>query len=134
MNSEIQYLTENIENNKSNYKKIICYKFRGVIYLKKGLYIESIYDFTQSINLLNKVNKWKRNVKFNTSQELGESLFYRGYAFAKVNNLEKASKDFDKALKESLYCIDYEFFQKLDGKAKDILETQLKLLNLFSFK
>ena len=90
---------------------------------------------TVSKNCLSRnFKKLKRNVKFNTSQELGESLFYRGYAFAKVNNLEKASKDFDNAIKESLYCIDYEFFQKLDGKAKDILETQLKLLNLFSFK
>ena len=40
MNSEIQYLTENIENNKSNYKKIICYKFRGVIYIKR-VYIQN---------------------------------------------------------------------------------------------
>jgi len=134
LNSEIQQYTEFLENNKSIYKKIICYKLRGVLYLKEELFIDAINDFTQSINLLNKINKWKRKVKLQTNQELGESFFYRGYALAKINNIKKAIKDFDKALEKNLYCIDYEFFRKLDGEVKDILEKQLQLLNLFSFK
>ena len=73
----------------------------------------------------------KRKVKFQTNQEFGESYFYRGYALAKINNIKKAIKDFDKALEKSLYCIDYEFLGKLDGEAKDILETKLKLLYFF---
>jgi tetratricopeptide (TPR) repeat protein len=134
LNSEIQQYTEFLENNKSIFKKIICYKLRGVLYLKEELFIDAINDFTQSINLLNKINKWKRKVKLQTNQELGESYFYRGYAFAKINNIKKAIKDFDKALKKTPYCIDYEFFRKLDGEAKHILGTQLKLLKLFTFK
>ena len=45
--------------------------------------------------------------------------------------IKKAIKDFDKALEKNLNCIDYEFFRKLNGEAKDILETQLKLLYFF---
>ena len=62
MNSEIQQYTEFLENNKSIYKKIICYKLRGVLYLKEELFIDAINDFTKSINLLKKINKWKGKV------------------------------------------------------------------------
>ena len=51
-----------------------------------------------------------------------------------INNTKEAILDFDKALKICTYCIDYRFYRKLNGEAKDILEKQLKLLNLFSFK
>ena len=111
--------------NESINKKIIAYKFRGTLYLDEELFIESIYDFTQNINLSNKVNKKKKYKRIlYTPRELGQSYFYRGYAFAKINNIKKA-------LKKTPYCIDYEFFRKLDGEAKDILETQLKLLYFF---
>ena len=55
MNSEIQQYTEFLEKEKSIYRKIICYKLRGVLYLKEELFIDAINDFTQSINLLNKI-------------------------------------------------------------------------------
>ena len=132
MNLKIKDFTKIIESKESIYKKIICYKMRGVIYLEEELFIEAIKDFTQSINLSNKIKARKK--KFDTNQELGECYFYRGYAFAKIKNINESSKDFDKALKKSPYCIDYEFFYELDGEAKEILEMQLKLLNLFTFK
>ena len=135
MNLKIKDFSKIIESKESIYKKIIAYKFRGTLYLDEELFIESIYDFTQNINLSNKVNKKKKYKRIlYTPRELGQSYFYRGYAFAKINNIKEAIKDFDKALKKTPYCIDYEFFRKLDGEAKDILEKQLKLLNLFSFK
>ena len=135
MNLKIKHFTKIIESKESIYKKIIAYRHRGFLYLDEELFIESIYDFTQNINLSIEANK-KRNYKkkIYTPRELGTSFFYRGYAFAKINNINEAVKDFDKALKKSPYCIDYEFFRKLDGEAKDILEIQLKLLNLFTFK
>ncbi len=133
MNSKIKAFTKIIESKESIYKKIIAYKYRGFLYLDKESFIESIYDFTQNINLSNKINKIKKK-KLYTPRELGISYFYRGYALAKINNIKEAILDFDKALKKSRYCIDYRLFRKLDGEAKDILETQLKLLNYFSFK
>ena len=134
MNLKIKDFSKIIESNESIYKKIIAYKFRGTLYLDEELFIESIYDFTQNINLSNKVNKKIYKRILYTPRELGQSYFYRGYAFAKINNIKEAIKDFDKALKKTPYCIDYEFFRKLDSEAKDILETQLKLLKLFTFK
>ena len=130
----IKDFTKIIESNKSIYTKIIAYKFRGLLYLYEELFTESIYDFTQNINLSNKHKKKNLKKLFNTPRELGASYFYRGYALAKINNTKEAILDFDKALKECTDCIDYEFFRKFDGEAKEILEKQLKLLNLFSFK
>ena len=60
MNLKIKDFSKIIESNESIYKKIIAYKFRGTLYLDEELFIESIYDFTQNINLSNKVNKKKK--------------------------------------------------------------------------
>ena len=103
MNLKIKDFSKIIESNESIYKKIIAYKLRGTLYLDEELFIHAINDFTQSINLLNKINKWKRKVKLQTNQELGESYFYRGYALAKIDNIKEAIMDFDKALKKTPY-------------------------------
>ena len=60
MNLKFKDFSKIIESNESIYKKIIAYKFRGTLYLDEELFIESIYDFTQNINLSNKVNKKKK--------------------------------------------------------------------------
>tara|TARA_Y100000739_G_scaffold214951_1_gene209152 strand:+ start:278 stop:679 length:402 start_codon:yes stop_codon:yes gene_type:complete len=133
MISKIEQWTKIIESNESIYKKIFCYKYRGILYLNKEFFINSIYDFTQNINLSKEINKTKK-VNLFTNRELSESYFYRGYALAKTNNVKKAIKDFDKALSKNNYFINYKFFKKLNGEAKDILETQLNLIKLFHFK
>tara|TARA_S200000501_G_scaffold214104_1_gene201054 strand:- start:394 stop:807 length:414 start_codon:yes stop_codon:yes gene_type:complete len=133
MNSKIKKYSKIISSNASIYEKIYSYKYRGELYLKKELFIESIYDFTQNINLSNKVNKTKKRKLF-TRAELGKSYFYRGYAFAKVSNFKKAIEDFDKAIKKyRLYScsIDFRLMKRLEDESKEILEKELMLLTLF---
>jgi len=58
----IKNLTKTIESNESICNKINAYDFRGYLYLIEGSFTESIYDFTQYINLSNKVNKYKKKI------------------------------------------------------------------------
>ena len=132
MNLKIKGLSKIIESNESIYKKIIAYKFRGTLYLNEELFIESIYDFTQNINLSNKVNKKKKYKSIlYTPRELGQSYFYRGYAYAKTNYLKLAIEDFDKAAKLNPLSFNKNMIKKLEGEIKDILKTKLSLLKLF---
>ena len=127
---KIQKYTKIINSNASIYPKIFIYKDRGILYLKKNLFTKAIDDFTQNIELSKAVNK-KKGRKLFTNRELGVAYFYRGYAYAKTNNLKLAIEDFDKAAKLYPLSFNRNMINKLEGEIKDILKTKLSLLKLF---
>ena len=127
---KIQKYTKYINSNLAIYQKIFFYKDRGILYLEKNLFTKAIDDFTQNIELSKVVNKNKR-VNLFTNRELGVAYFYRGYAYAKTNNLKLAIEDFDKAAKLNPLSFNRNMINKLDGEIKDILKTKLSLLKLF---